>query len=192
MCLPWAKHRASTFAPSSFITHIFTSVYSISRSYMSLEIAQELRVSLGTAIFSFATQFCLCISISTAYLLYFPWEAHAIFELEHTNSLERVKQLKATWQDSFWMLQFPSTASCFALIILEKCDKEFCCQLHLQGSLDGMPTLWPRLDHKTHHLKYVATSNQHRWSDLSFSIKKRPFCQKEPLKEKTASPKSKK
>lgn len=89
-----------TIAPSSFVTHIFTSAHSI-RSYMSLGTAQEFRVSLGTAIFSFATQFCLCISISTAYLLYFPQEPHAMFELEHTNSLERVEQLKAMLQDSF-------------------------------------------------------------------------------------------
>lgn len=84
MGLPQATHRASTFAPSNLITDIFTSAHSTSRSYMSLETAQELGVSLGTAIFSFAMQFCLCISISTAHLLYFSQESHTVSELEHT------------------------------------------------------------------------------------------------------------
>lgn len=65
---------------------------------MSLETTQELKASLGTAIFSFAGQFCLCISIPTAYLLYFPQEPHATFKLEDTNILERVKWLKVELQ----------------------------------------------------------------------------------------------
>lgn len=68
---------------------------------MSSESAQELRASLGTAIFSFALQFCLCFSTSTAYLPDIPQEPNAMFELEHTNSLERVKELKVMLKDSF-------------------------------------------------------------------------------------------